>query len=182
MTQIRTKDQPIDQAGDRHAAETRAMRELKALGQDLGGDVKETYKIAELAAEFNVTARTIRFYESHDLLSPVRQGQNRIYSRQDRAKLAWILRGKRVGFSLSDIKEMLDLYGADDDRLKQRAVTLSKCRQRVSDLQSQRADIDATIAELQTFCVTLENLVMEQSNAASHSPWDAPSAPNDNTK
>lgn len=173
------------QLTDRHAAETQAMRELKSLNQDLGGDIKDSYKIAELAAEFNVTARTIRFYESHDLLNPVREGQNRIYSRQDRAKLAWILRGKRVGFSLSEIKEMLELYGADDNRLKQRAVTLSKCRQRVSDLQSQRADIDATIAELQAFCVTLENLVMEQEDAASHNPWDAPDVcpdvPNDNS-
>lgn len=158
------------------------MHELKALRQDVGAGEKSTYKIAELAADFNVTARTIRFYESHDLLSPVRQGQNRIYSRQDRSKLAWILRGKRVGFSLSDIKEMLDLYDAGDNRLKQRAVTLAKCRQRISDLQSQRADIDATIAELHTFCSTIENLVMEQDNSTSLGPWGAAAPKTDTDK
>ncbi|MEO0411016.1 MAG: MerR family DNA-binding transcriptional regulator [Pseudomonadota bacterium] len=147
------------------------MRELKALRVHDTPDGQETFRIAELSQEFGITARTIRFYESQGLLTPIRDGQNRIYSRQDRAKLAWILRGKRVGFSLTDIKEMLDLYGAGDGRMKQRAVTLSKCRQRISDLQSQRADIDATIQELQTFCITLENLVMEQDNTRSHSPW-----------
>lgn len=147
------------------------MRELKALRTHDTPDDQETFRIAELSQEYGITARTIRFYESHGLLTPIREGQNRIYSRQDKAKLAWILRGKRVGFSLTDIKEMLDLYGAGDGRMKQRAVTLAKCRQRISDLQSQRADIDATIQELQTFCITLENLVMEQDNTQSHSPW-----------
>lgn len=147
------------------------MRELESLRAPLGDQGQETFRIAELAKDFDITARTIRFYESHGLLNPIREGQNRIYSRQDRAKLAWILRGKRVGFSLTDIKEMLDLYDAGDGRVKQRAVTLAKCRQRISDLQSQRADIDATIQELQTFCVTLENLVIEQDTSKSHSPW-----------
>lgn len=156
------------------------MRELKALRREPDSGSKDHFKIAELASEFGVTARTIRFYESHDLLSPVRDGQNRIYTRQDRAKLAWILRGKRVGFSLSDIKEMIDLYDPSDNRLRQRAVTLSKCRQRVSDLQSQRADIDSMISELQTFCATLENLVMENKDGASLGPWDAPNPQNDN--
>lgn len=157
-----------------------AMGALKGLGPDTQAEPQDHYKIAELAEEFGVTARTIRFYESHDLLAPVRQGQNRIYSRQDRAKLAWILRGKRVGFSLSDIKEMIDLYDAGDGRYKQRAVTLAKCRERVSDLQSQRADIDSMISELQAFCVTLENLVLEQNDAASLGPWDADHPINDN--
>lgn len=157
-----------------------AMAELKALRQEPGSALKDQFKIAELADEFGVTARTIRFYESHELLAPVREGQNRIYSRQDRAKLAWILRGKRVGFSLSDIKQMIDLYDAGDGRYKQRAVTLAKCRERVSDLQSQRADIDSMIAELQAFCVTLENLVLEQNDAASLGPWDAEHPAHDN--
>lgn len=147
------------------------MTALKALETPQAVDGQDTFRIAELAEDFNVTARTIRFYESHGLLNPIRDGQNRIYSRQDRAKLAWILRGKRVGFSLTEIKEMLDLYDAGDGRMKQRAVTLTKCRQRISDLQSQRADIDATIAELQTFCATLETMVVEQDNQASLGPW-----------
>ncbi|MEM6682493.1 MAG: MerR family DNA-binding transcriptional regulator [Pseudomonadota bacterium] len=141
---------------------------------DVTASEQQQFRIAELAAEFGVTARTIRFYESHDLLSPVRDGQNRIYSRQDRAKLGWILRGKRVGFSLNDIKEMLDLYDVGDNRMKQRAVTLAKCRQRIADLQSQRADIDSTIAELQAFCITVETMVTDQDNAAPTEPWNTP--------
>jgi len=154
------------------------MPELKPLQDGTAADVTQTghaqehYKIAELATQFGVTARTIRFYESHGLLSPLREGQNRIYSKQDRAKLGWILRGKRVGFSLTEIKEMLDLYDVGDNRMKQRAVTLSKCRQRVADLQSQRADIDSMIAELQAFCVTLESMVTDQDNAVVNEPWN----------
>ena len=157
---------------DAIAERERMMRELKALRTRGGEEDQQSFGIAELASEYGVTARTIRFYESHGLLSPVRKGQSRIYSRQDRAKLAWILRGKRVGFSLSDIKEMLDLYDAGDGRLRQRAVTLAKCRQRIADLQSQRADIDATISELQTFCLTLENLVVEPDTDTALGPWD----------
>jgi len=154
------------------------MPQMKVLDSASQGDLapeQQSFRIAELAAEFGVTARTIRFYESHDLLSPMRDGQNRIYSRQDRAKLGWILRGKRVGFSLNDIKEMLDLYDVGDNRMKQRAVTLAKCRQRIADLQSQRADIDSTIAELQAFCITVETTVTDQDNTVPSQPWNASS-------
>ena len=78
--------------------------------------LSEQFTISDLAGEFGITPRTIRFYEDHDLLNPVRDGQKRIYSRQDRGRLAWILRAKRVGFSLSEIAEMLNLYSLDDDR------------------------------------------------------------------
>jgi DNA-binding transcriptional MerR regulator len=122
---------------------------------------QNTYSITDLAGEFGVTARTIRFYEDQNLIAPARQGQNRVYSKRDHARLAWILRGKRVGFSLAEIREMLDLYDVDDNRKTQRAVTLAKCRERIAALARQRDDIDATIAELQGFCQTLENLVLD---------------------
>ena len=118
----------------------------------------ETYTITELADEFGVTPRTLRHYEDQGLLLPERQGQNRIYSAADHARLAWILRGKRVGFSLQEIGEMLDLYDVGDGRETQRAVTVERCRERIDALEAQRDDINATIDELQEFCDLLSNL------------------------
>lgn len=121
-------------------------------------DSKESYSIAELAREFDITSRTIRFYEDQGLINPVRRGQSRIYNKADRVRLEWILRGKSVGFSLADIAEMLDLYVLDDGRARQREVTLEKCESRVNALRAQRRDLDATIKELTEFCNLLENL------------------------
>ena len=119
------------------------------------------YTITDLAAAFAITPRAIRFYEDQGLLNPQRRGQSRIYSRGDKARLAWVLRGKRVGFSLADIKEMLDLYDAGDGRQRQRKVTLDRCRARLHDLQAQQRDIEQMIEELSNFCATLEALVQD---------------------
>jgi DNA-binding transcriptional MerR regulator len=117
---------------------------------------KTHYSIGELCDEFQVTARALRFYEDEALIAPERRGTQRLYTDRDRARLAWILRGKRVGLSLADIKELLDLYDVGDGRETQRLKTIERCQQQVDRLERQRVDIDATIKELDEFIALLK--------------------------
>lgn len=121
----------------------------------------DAYSITDLAREFGVTSRTLRFYEDEGLLHPERRGSSRIYSRSDRARLAWILRGRSVGFSLADIRELLDLYAPGLDRRSQMLAAMEKSRQRIEALKSQRDAIDLTIAELEQFCDTIADRIKE---------------------
>ena len=109
---------------------------------------QETFTITELSREFSVTARAIRFYEDKGLIAPQRNGQQRVFSPRDRARLKLILQGKRVGFSLSEIGEMLDLYDLGDRRETQLRHTRQKFERQIVDLEQQREDIEGALEEL----------------------------------
>lgn len=108
----------------------------------------ETFTISELAAEFGLTPRTIRFYEDEGLVSPGRSGMNRVYSRRDRARLELICRGKRLGFSLADVKEFLDLYNRDQRQIEQMKYAAGLARQRIEALEVQLEDVKQTLIDL----------------------------------
>ena len=110
----------------------------------------ETCSIAELAREFGITTRTIRFYEDRGLISPRRDGQRRIYGSRDRVRLRLIMRGKRLGFSLEEIREMIDIYDVDRSEIAQLRLVLEKISERQASLSQQRQDIVSMLDELGT--------------------------------
>ncbi len=122
---------------------------------------ERTFSIRQLGLEFGVTARALRFYEDRGLLAPERVGQNRLYHSRDRARLQLILRGKRVGFSLAEMREMLDLYDENDGGAVQMAKSLGRFRQRIAALKAQREDIEGAIEQLEEGCVRLEQRLAE---------------------
>ena len=108
----------------------------------------ETMTIREMCDAFDVTPRTLRFYEQKELLSPIRQGQKRLYTRRDRARLKLILRGKRFGFSLEEIRQLLDLYYVDNNQMTQLREVLVVGRRHLDEMVAQRTALDEAIAEL----------------------------------
>ena len=127
---------------------------------------ERTFTISELADTFQVTPRTIRFYEDQGLLSPKRDGLNRVYSHRDRARLTLICRGKRLGFSLAEIKDFLDLYDVDDRQIEQMRFALAHGRERIASLEIQLVDVQQTLSELRA----LENQIVEHLKAAGAAP------------
>ena len=109
------------------------------------------FSISELAREFDVTPRAIRFYEDQGLLAPRREGQRRVYTARDRTRLKLTLRGKRLGLSLSEIRELIDMYEPGRDERPQLERFLAVLEAHRASLVQQRADIEAQLAELQTF-------------------------------
>lgn len=123
------------------------------------------YTIGELAREFDVTLRTLRFYEDRGLLTPKRQGQVRLYGRRDRARLKLILMGKRVGFSLEEIQQLIDLYDLKDGQVTQLRVSVERFAEQIGKLQARRAEIDAAIAELQRGASIVERMLADKERA-----------------
>jgi DNA-binding transcriptional MerR regulator len=106
------------------------------------------FSIGDLAGEFGISTRAIRFYEIKGLIAPRRVGANRVYSRRDRARLLLILRGKRLGFSLDEVAEYLNLYDVDPHQLAQTRLLLQKVENAIADLEQKQIDIEKTLAEL----------------------------------
>lgn len=111
-------------------------------------EIADTLTIRQMCDRYDVTPRTLRFYESKELLAPIRQGTRRLFTRADRARLQLILRGKRFGFSLEDIRQLLDMYNRDGTNEAQLARTFDLARQRLLQMESQRNELDAAIGEL----------------------------------
>jgi DNA-binding transcriptional MerR regulator len=107
------------------------------------------FSVTQLGVDLGVSARTIRFYEDKGLIAPRRAGNNRVYTQRDRARMILILRGKKLGFSLREIKEYLDLYDADPTHARQLRLLLKAVRSRIDQLVDQRGALDEALAELQ---------------------------------
>jgi DNA-binding transcriptional MerR regulator len=122
-------------------------------------DAAPLYSVSQLAKQLGVTARTIRFYEDKSLITPQRAGTTRVYGYRDRARLILILRGKRLGFSLREIKEFLDLYDADPQHYVQLRQLLVAVRKRVAKLQEQRTALQESLAELKEIARQCEEVL-----------------------
>lgn len=133
-------------------------------GFDRGAAGREVFTIRDLTKEFAVSARTLRFYEEKGLLAPRRDGEQRRYSRRDRARLRYVLMGKRVGFSLEEVREMLDLYDVGDGQRTQLHVALAKFQERSARLEEQRAEIDRAIAELARASLEIQAMLAARAN------------------
>lgn len=126
-----------------------------------------TFTISELAKEFRVTTRTLRFYEDQGLLSPKREGTNRVFSARDRVRLKLALRGKRLGFSLAEIRELFKLYDVSRDEHKQLEEFLARLERRRAHLEQQREDIEIMLHEIDFFANQCRRLLRGESEGGS---------------
>jgi DNA-binding transcriptional MerR regulator len=127
-----------------------------------------TFTITQLCREFATTPRALRYYEEQGLLSPSREGQARVYSYRDRARLVLILRGKRVGLSLAEIRDIFDLYDQDDGLVAQSAHALRKYQERIAAFERQRQEIDEAIEELHVASERLEQHLASKAGQAAY--------------
>lgn len=132
----------------------------------MGTTMTKTFSIRHLTKEFSVTARTLRFYEDEGLIAPERRGQTRIYSVKDRARIILILRGRRLGFSLAEIREYLALYNREDNAT-QLAHARKKFEERIALFEKQKLDIDVAIGELKRSIVEVDQHLADGSSADS---------------
>ena len=129
----------------------------------------DTMTIRQMCDAFEVTPRTLRFYEAKELLFPIREGQKRLFTKRDRARLKLILRGKRFGFSLEEIRQLLDLYHMDDQQQTQISRTYEIARSRLTDMEAQRDELNEAISDLQDQLKWGEKMIAsmnQQRNAA----------------
>ena len=132
---------------------------------DEPGNKKTMFTIGELAKEFGVTLRTLRFYEDKGLINPKRDGQNRLYNRRDRARLKLVLMGKQVGFSLDEICDMLDLYDLRDGQVVQLRVALDKFNEQIDVLKQQKRHIEQAIDELSRTVEVVSGMLKQKEEA-----------------
>lgn len=138
--------------------------------------MNRTFTIRQLTKEFSVTARTLRFYEDEGLIGPERRGQTRIYSVKDRARIILILRGRRLGFSLAEIREYLDLYSQTDNS-RQLQHARKKFEERIVAFEKQKVDIDTAISELKRSIVEVDQHLADQAERTPlEEPAEAPAA------
>ena len=128
------------------------------------------FTITELAAEFDITPRAIRFYEDMGLLEPARSGRNRVYTHRDRTRLKLTLRGKRLGFSLQEIKQLVDMYDSESDKVPQLKAFLGVLQQHRKQLQQQLDDIEVTLAEIAQHEERCRNLLTDAQRTAQAAP------------
>lgn len=129
----------------------------------------DTYMtIREMCDAFDVTPRTLRFYESKELLFPVRRGTKRLFTRRDRARLKLILRGKRFGFSLEDIRQILDLYDPSNQNLSQMIRAYELGQERLNDMEAQRAELDEAITDLRQQLKWGEGMIASLKKSGTH--------------
>ena len=126
---------------------------------------EELMTIREMCDTFEVTPRTLRFYEAKELLFPIREGTRRLFTRRDRARLKLILRGKRFGFSLEDIRQILDLYEGDGKNEIQTLRTFELAQERLAQMEAQRAELTTTIEELKIELEKGEQIIAQFSHA-----------------
>ena len=118
-----------------------------------------TLTIREMCDTYDVTPRTLRFYEAKELLAPIRKGQKRLFTKRDQARLKLILRGKRFGFTLEEIRQLLDLYHEGDQQHTQMRRTLDLAAERLKDMQVQRVELDEAIADLNDQMTWVANML-----------------------
>jgi len=122
--------------------------------------------IRQMCDAFDVTPRTLRFYESKELLFPLRQGQKRLFTHRDRGRLKLILRGKRFGFSLEEIRQLLDMYDRNDSELRQLRETHAVAKERLADMERQRGELEEAISELRDELAWAEGVLRQKDRPA----------------
>lgn len=122
--------------------------------------------IGQMCTEFDVTPRTLRFYESKELIFPIRQGQRRLFTRACRGRMKLIMQGKRFGFSLEDIRQLLNLYNVGDQQTTQLTRTCEKARERLAEMEAQRAELTSAIVDLSAQIGEIESMLARRQAAA----------------